>query len=341
MTLDELESSWAALQAPTAPDGISGRRAIGLPADRPVYLAVDSRRRRHLLVQVPDGTAPVTQRETRSLEVATARFQVGGNPESLYVDLICTDAAQHPTFTAIAQDLLRSIRQTPGPLRDSIMSALGRWRAFWAGKSGGMSREDALGLFGELWFVRRWLGNINSAAINAWQATDSARHDFQWRPVSVEVKTATTQSAGPPLHRIASLEQLADPEQGQLYLFSLQVSEDALSANTLHSLVSSLSTELQGDFQALAEFNDKLAARGYSPADQQAPARPMRILAERLYRIDPGFPKLTRQVFQPAGLPAGIVGLEYALDLSVCGAFLLASSPTDPEAVRFASRLRE
>ena len=131
MTLDELESSWSALQPPAVPDAISGRRAIGLPADRPVYVAVDSRRRRHLLIQVPDATAPVIQRETRSLEVATARFQVGSNPESLYVDLVCTDSAQHATFSAIAQDLIRSIRQTPGPLRDSILSALGRWRAFW------------------------------------------------------------------------------------------------------------------------------------------------------------------------------------------------------------------
>jgi hypothetical protein len=340
VTLDELESSWAALQPPAA-DGISGRRAIGLPADRPVYLAIDSRRRRHLLVQVPDGTAPVTQRETRSLEVTTARFQVGGNPESLFVDFVCTDSAQHPTFSAIAQDLLRSIRQTPGPLRDSIMSALARWRAFWTVKSGGMSREDALGLFGELWFLRRWLGAVNAVVIQGWQATDSARHDFQWPTVSVEVKTATTQSAGPPVHRIASLEQLADPEQGRLYLFSLQVCDDALAANTLHSLVSSLTAELGADFQALSDLNDKLASRGYSPADQQFPSRPLRILAERLYRVDAGFPRLTRQAFQPGGLPAGIVGLEYSLDLSVSAAYLVASTPTDADAIRFARRLRE
>lgn len=330
MTLDELDSSWSALQPPAVPDAISGRRAIGLPADRPVYVAVDSRRRRHLLIQVPDATAPVIQRETRSLEVATARFQVGTNPESLYVDLVCTDSAQHATFSAIAQDLIRSIRQTPGPLRDSILSALGRWRAFWTVKATGMSREDALGLFGELWFLRRWLGTVDAATINHWQATDSARHDFQWQPASVEVKTATTQSASAPVHRIASLEQLADPELGKLYLFSLQVCDDALAANTLHSLVASLMTDLQNDVQALSEFNDKLAARGYSPADQQAPARPLRILAERLYRVAPDFPRLTRSTFQTTGLPAGIVGMEYLIDMAACGEWLVATSPSEP-----------
>lgn len=334
MTLEELESSWTALQPPNARDGISGRRAIGLPPDRPVYLAVDSRTRRHLLVQVPDGTSPVTERETRSLEVVTARFQVGANPEAVYVDLICTDSAQHLTFSAIAQDLIRSIRQSPEPLRDSIVSALARWRAFWTVKAGAMSREDALGLFGELWFLRRWLGTVSAAAVGCWQATDSARHDFQSSSTSVEVKAAATQSAAPPVHRIASLEQLADPEQGKLYLFSLQVSEDALAANTVHSLVTSLTADLQTDFQALAEFNDKLAARGYSPADQQAPARRLRILAERLYCVDSQFPRLTRSYFQPAELPAGIAGVEYLLDLAACENWLVASQP-DQVHIRF------
>ncbi len=337
MTLDELESSWVALQPPGTPDGISGRRAVGLPADRPVYLAVDSRHRRHLLVQVPDDIAPFSQRETRSLEVTTARFQVGSNPESLYVDLICTDSAQHATFSAIAQDLIRSLRQSAGPLRDSIVSALARWRAFWTVKAGGMSREDALGLFGELWFLRRWLGTVNATIVKRWQATDSARHDFQWPSASVEVKTAATQVAGAPVHRIASLEQLADPEQGQLYLFSLQVCDDALAGNTLHSLVASLTADLQADFQALSEFNDRLASRGYSPADQQAPARPLRILAERLYRVTAGFPRLTRQSFQPDGLPSGIRGMEYEIDLAVCESWLAATAPTDAAALILAS----
>ncbi len=329
MNLEELESSWAALQPPHLRDAISGRRAVGLPSDRPLYLAVDSRSRRHLLVQIPDGTAPVTVRETRSLEVTTSRFQVGTNPEALYVDLVCTDASQHYTFSAISQDLIRSVRQTPGSLRDSIMSALGRWRAFWAVKAGGMNREDALGLFGELWFLRRWLGAVDAATISSWQATTNARHDFQWAAASVEVKTAATQSVGPPMHPIASLDQLADAEQGQLYLFSLQVCDDALAANTLHSLISSLVATLQADLQALASFNEKLAARGYSPADPQAPTRTVRILSERLYRVDGAFPRLTRARFPPPGLPVGVAGVEYLLDLAACDEWLVARQPGD------------
>lgn len=329
MTLEELETSWAALSPPSAPDAICGRRTIGLPADRPIYLAVDSRERRHLLVQIPDGTLPVKLHETRSLEVATSRFQVGTSPEGFFIDLICTDSAQHHTFSAIAQDLIRSVIQSKGPLRDSVLSALARWRAFWTVKGGGMSREGALGLFGELWFLRRWLGVVNAVAIRHWQATDAARHDFQYESASIEVKTTISQTSGLPIHHIVSLEQLADPEQGKLYLFSLQVYDDALAANTLHSLVTSITADLQADFQALEEFNDKLAARGYSPTDQQAPARPLRILGERLYRVEGCFPRLTRSFFPLPGIPNGIAGLEYQIDLAVCDEWLVAKHPDD------------
>lgn len=331
MTLIELESSWASVQPPASPDGISGRRAAGLPPDRPVYLAVDHRGRRHLLVQVPDMTASVSQRETRSLEVTTARFQVGSNPEAVYVDLACADSTQFSTFSAIAQDLIQVLRHSRGPARDSIINALARWRAFWSAKVTGMSREDALGLFGELWFLRRWLGAANAEVISRWQVTDAARHDFQWHSVSVEVKTAATQSI--PVHHIVSLDQLADPEEGQLFLFSLQVCDDALAANTLHNLVNSLTGDLQDDFQALSELNEKLATRGYTPADQQAPARPLRILAERLYRVNGEFPRLLRTTFTPNGLPSGVVQVHYSLDISVCERWLIARSPEEVKGI--------
>jgi len=333
VTLEELESSWATLQPPGTPDAINGRRATGLPADRPVYLAVDSRRRRHILVMIPDETASVNERQTRSLEVTTARFKVGSNPEALYVDFVCTDSAQHATFSAIAQDIIRSFRQSPGPLRDLILSALARWRAFWSVKSTGMNREEALGLFGELWFLRRWLGPVDAAVMKRWQATEAARHDFQWCAASVEVKTATSQSAGAPVHRIGSLEQLANPEQGVLYLFSLQVCDDALASNTLQNLVNTLTSDLQDDFPALSEFNDKLAARGYSPTDCQSATRSLRILGERLYRVDTTFPRIVRETFGPKGVPRGVIAISYELDLAACDNWLTAKRPEDAVAL--------
>ena len=329
MNLDDLEAVWSSLSPPAASGGIAGRRASGLPHDRPVYLAVDDRGHRHLLVQVPDNTPTIDQKETRSLQVSTSRFEIGSNPESLYVDLACIDSSQNPTFSAVAQDLIRTLRSSYGPVRDAVVSAIARWRAFWSSRTTGLTREEAIGLFGELWFMTHWLGPINSYVIDRWQVTSGARHDFQWPAASVEIKTAVTSTAGEPVHRITNLDQLADPEQGSLYLFSLQLREDALSASTLHSIVNRIASNLDGDFQGITTFNDKLAVRGYSPADTQHAARPLRILAERLYRVGDGFPRLTVATFQPAGIPPGITDVTYGIDLANCAAYLLATSPLE------------
>ena len=329
MTLDELDASWAVVTLQTSPDGISGRRARGMPPGQPVYLAVDGRNRRHLLIQVPDDTPPVTQRETRGLEVGTARFEVGPNPESLYVDLACTDSAQNLTFCAVAQDMLRTLASSHTFPRDAVISALARWRAFWAVKTTGMSREDALGLFGELWFMRRWLAPVTSETVARWQVTVGARHDFQWPAASVEVKTAAGRSGAEPVHSVTGVDQLADPEQGQLFLFSLHVCDDALAANTVHSLVEGLAVELATDSVALTSLNEKLAAREYTPVDRQAPARHLRILAERLYRVEGDFPRITQDTFQPGGLPSGVINVNYSLDLAACRQWLVATTPSD------------
>lgn len=341
MNLADIESKWSEVAAPLTVGEITGLRAPGLPSDRPVYLAVDDRGIRHLLIQVPESTPAISVGETRSLQITTSRFEVGPNPEALYVDLACVDPSQNPTFNAVTQDLLHTLRTSSGPIRDAVISAIARWRLFWSSLTSDLSRENAIGLFGELWFLTRWLNPLNSSIIDHWQATSGARHDFQGKGVSVEIKTAVDSTAGEPVHPITNLDQLANPERGSLYLFSLQVSEDTLSANTLHALVRRITSELGGDFKSLTDFNNKLAARGYTPSDSQHAARPLRVLAERLYQVTDDFPRVTRDTFEPLGLPPGVSSISYSLDLAACGSWLVGVAPTDSASNALRSELAE
>lgn len=326
---DSLEATWASLVKPPAPGDITGKRASGLSPYRAAYVSLDGAGRRHLLVLVPDGTEPVTQRDTRALQVSTERFQVGGYPEALYIDLACLDHAQNPTFSAVAEDLFITLNSSSASGREVVLGALNRWRAFWSSRTAGLSREEALGLFGELWFLHRWMGPLNTAVVSRWMATPRARHDFQWPKASVEVKTAATISAGGPVHRIANLDQLDDPETGRLYLFSLQVVDDTLAANTLPGLVGTLVHDLRDDGQALMLLNEKLAGYGYNPADAASYLRRLRIVAEKLFVVGDGFPRLTRASFG-AGLPPGIDDVTYSLAVSACNRWLVATSQADP-----------
>ena len=205
----------------------------------------------------------------------------------------------------------------------AINETLARWRWFWGIPPDRLSERDALGLFAELWFLDQWVG-VSAENVEAWTRSDSARHDFQWPENSVEVKATARRGDGAVMHNIEHLDQLADPESGTLYLFSLRVVRDRLAANTLPGLVDRCFDQVRGDIASRDSFLRKVSLRGYSPTHRRLHSSPYRILEERLYEVTGSFPRLTVESFTD-GLPAGIGDVSYKLDMAACGAFLRAT----------------
>jgi len=315
---DELDAAWRSL--PT-PDTAAQLEAV--PVADEVWAAVDHEGRRHLLLQVPPETeAPPTT--TRGLRATVARHQVHGREPADYLDLTCLSDDVTDTFTAVAAD----IGADAGPVSQSerlaaVVAALSRWQWFWGVEPGQLSERDILGLFAELWFLDRWVG-VSPSVIEAWTGSMASRHDFQWPERSVEVKAAGRRADGAVLHRIQHLDQLADPEEGQLFLFSLRVVRDQLAHNTLPGLVERIDEGLHGEPLARDEFAHKLGLRGYNPAHRRRYEIPYRMLAEHMYIVGPGFPRLTYESFV-GGLPAGITDVSYVIDMSACDEWLIAT----------------
>jgi hypothetical protein len=233
----------------------------------------------------------------------------------MYIDLTCLDPAVAPTFAAVASDISdEAVPAEPEGRRSRVIAALNEWRWFWSVDPAILTSSDALGLFGELWFLLRWAG-VSAQSISAWEASNGARHDFQWPERSVEVKV--TSRAGPVVHNVQHLDQLADAESGDLYLFSLQVRRDALAANTLTTLVDAAMGALSTDPVTRAELLSKVGRRGYTPAAREESAVPYRVIEESLYRVGDGFPRLTSDSFA-GGLPAAITNVSYQLDINAC-----------------------
>jgi len=90
--------------------------------------------------------------------------------------------------------------------------------------------------------------------------------------------------------------------------------------------VDRVAESLQGDAPAKEDFARKLGQRGYSPAFRRHHETPYRILGEHMYRVGPGFPRLTLDSF-PSGLPAGIGNVSYVLDMAACDSWLVATNP--------------
>ena len=323
MNPEDLDRAWQSL---ATPDSVQQLAAAAIPGDD-IWVAIDHQGQRHLLLRVPDGTeAPSTV--TRGLRVTVARHQVLGGDPADYLDLVCMSSELTMTFTSVAADIgAEAGSAIPETRLSAVVSALGRWQWFWRIETDRLSERDALGLFAELWFLQRWEGG-GEAAVDAWTASTGSRHDFQWPERSIEVKATGRRADGAVVHRIQHLDQLTDPEEGTLYLFSLRVVRDELAHNTLPSLVDRVSESLQGNARAKEDFARKLGLRGYSPAFRKHQETPYRILGERMYRVGAGFPRLTLATFDK-GLPPGIGAVSYLLDMAVCDEWLIATNPDD------------
>jgi hypothetical protein len=320
VTPDEFQNVLRDLPPPAAPGELEAREVT---FGSGVWIAKGHADRQHLLVQVPDETE-LDLPGTHGLGVQVIRHRVPGRPDGAYIDLSCLDPAVSATFAAVAADIAnQAVQADPRSRLSDVLRALNEWRWFWGVDPTHLSASDALGLFGELWFMIQWTG-VSAASVQAWNASVGSRHDFQWPQYSVEVKA--TSESGPTVHTIQSLEQLEDAEHGTLYLYSLRLSRDTLAANTVNALVEVAVNALGDQPDARGDLFRKLSQRGYTPAERNQAVVPYRVIDQGLYSVTGGFPRLTRASFDD-GLPTGIGRVSYQLQMAACHEWLVGTGP--------------
>ncbi|HEC11390.1 MAG TPA: PD-(D/E)XK motif protein, partial [Acidimicrobiales bacterium] len=236
----------------------------------------------------------------------------------------CTDPTINPTFAVLADELVAEVRAAPDP-REAVLAVLNRWRWFWSNRPGPLSETEALGLFAELWFLHRWLTFPDSVVW--WRGPLGDRHDFVHPDISVEVKATAVRTDGPATHRITHLDQLDDPESGELQLFSLTAIPDRLATNSLTHLVEHLTSAAVGTPQENT-WRERLEAARWHPAHADRYRNPLRVVTEELYRVDDAFPRITRASFPGGQPPLGVDGVTYTIDLaSVATSHRVATGP--------------
>jgi len=325
-TPDELERVWTLL-SPGDARPLTALRVPNLPPAAAVYLAIDSQRARSVLVECAGFEKVPTKARTKALDVRYERHSVSGFPEQDFLALHCRDARFQGLFVRLAAEIAEVARATQGEgcAPAQVLAVVERWRRFWGVDPSLLSRERAIGLLGELWFMDRWLG-VRAAAIDAWAGPDDERHDFALQHFSVEVKTCT-RASGPTLHDISSLSQLEPPIGRPLYLFSLRLREERLATTTLPGLVASVRGALSTMPVALDYFEEKLLQWGYTPASASEHAGGWHVLAQHLFSVRSDFPSLKPALFVGGQPPPTVSAVRYTLDVSGCNPWCVASTP--------------
>lgn len=320
---------WDLLEAqPPSGERLTVRRAIaGRHPD--VLIALDAAKRRHVLVELPDGElGELAERTSRGIAVQTVELQPGGEVTKRFIEVVCLDTQGYAALDTIAVELIEALEAgaSIGRVR-LVQNVLAKWRRFWSGIAQGvLSKEEQLGLFGELWFLNRWLAPAVgvSTAVTMWRGPAGARNDFEAPGLAIEIKTTGRVDGA---HVIHGLDQLLEPPCGKLMLFSLLVRDEASGTENLPAQVAEARGLMADDYALQSQFDALIYAAGYDDRLAAEYAKlVLRIRDTGLYSVTEGFPRLVPASLM-GGVPVGVSAVEYQLRLDAAGAWLLAATP--------------
>jgi hypothetical protein len=309
-THEELRKKWDEV-ARTRRSGHEWR-AVALSATTPVRLLAAVREpddRISLLVEAPLSLAPPTplRFETQGLSLADQRRSA----ENVFRIAITLERSElRKVFEALCADLIAvasEARTAPAAIT-AVSKRLEAWRVCLRSRNSGLTREEQIGLLGEL-EVFQMLGRTSSYALatDAWQGPLEGLHDFIRDGSAIEVKSVL--GTGTHIH-VSRLDQLETDGLSNLTIVRprFRLGPDGRSLpQTVNALRSDIAAADPG---ALAPFDEKLLMAGYLGIDEPLYEASLFVQESvNYYTVQKDFPRIPRHA-----LPAGIVDGSYIVD---------------------------
>jgi hypothetical protein len=333
MTVSErLTQTWSAVLA-EAPQGAGYyHRRIPVPAAWPTHAGIrrptndrllifeaetEALRGLHLRDETKGYSIEVAPDEAGRSDRAAIRIQETAWQYREIFAIFCTDLLEHWIPHSSASDALKSLTRR-----------LACWKRFFQrGTQLLLSREDYVGLYGELSFIEVGLsaGVQPMPLISAWQAPLSANQDFLFGPLAIEIKTTTANEADN--IRITNARQLDSTGLEHLFLARYAFDFRQGAGRTLPQLVAALKTQLStASPEASALLADRLLDAGFVeavPHDLDTWGFTPRQFD--IFRVADGFPRLLE-----SDLPHGISEPSYTLNLSAATPYKTAAAELWP-----------
>lgn len=229
-------------------------------------------------------------------------------------------------FSVLCEDLINQISSITDEkiLIKDLLNRLAKWQTLFE-KLGlqGLTPEAQRGLYGELYFLRKFLTISTSKqyCISSWQVPSNTVQDFHYSNWAVEVKT-THGNNHQKIH-ISSERQLDDTIVPLIYLFHLSLDVRNNLGETLNQIVEEIETILKSDIAELNSFRLKLFEIGYfeihKPLYESAGYN---IRQESIYKVEGTFPRITENEIRH-----GVGDLKYSIIVADC----LSYSRTETE----------
>jgi hypothetical protein len=224
-------------------------------------------------------------------------------------------------FSVLCEDLINSISSVSNEIQlvQELLERFEKWKSlFERAATQGLSVEEQRGLFGEVYFLRKFLANNNRflEVVNSWVGPEKQIRDFQSANWSVEVKTTHGKNHQKIL--VSSERQLDTSNLENLFLNHISLDSRQMSGESLNQIIDSVLGLLESDFTALTRFKNKLLSAGYF--DQQKNYYEHTgyfIRHDVTYLVEHSFPRI-----EEADIRDGVGDVKYSIIVSHCSDFI-------------------
>lgn len=317
--------AWASLRLSGKGDGYLKIASLTSAVDAgygPILFALGRGGEARLLI--PCGSVPIRLPavSTDNLKIHMTRLGDSRGRQQIYLDVTCQDQSLETAFSELAAGIMRRVDGGATPA-DAVTSAVDEFKALFTKASKDITREEILGLVGELYVLNRF-ATFRGTATDIWMGPWDQRHDFRSNFRALEVKTSGRSDTS--RVRVHGADQLLPPTGGELVLIQLRLEEVPGGPLSIESLYKALAEQL-GSAQRL---NEGLRLLGCDdPSSAAWNCYQFALESMHGWEVRDGFPRLTSREMASGSFPPGIGNLEYTLDLSMAGRFLMELESLD------------
>ena len=238
-----------------------------------------------------------------------------GRSDKIFLLVLLMNNQHKDIFSTLCVDLISRVseitRETA--LIEKLVEHLARWQSLFE-KLGqqGLSEAAQRGLFGEAYFLRKYLSNSSDhlQCIKTWTGPEKSIQDFQLSNWAVEVKT--THGKNHQKIYISNERQLDDAIIPDIFLYHLSLDVRAGNGETLNNLIDNIYDFLTEKTVETNLFSLKLMETGYFAIHKKLyDENGYTIRQENIYSVSGSFPRITEQQ-----IPEGVGDVRYSIVLS-------------------------
>lgn len=241
----------------------------------------------------------------------------------LLLNLVLIDKQFKDVFDSLLSDVLEAIINESNirVILKSYSNRLVKWQSLFERlKQPGLTPEEQRGLFGEIYFIRKFL-QVNPDSRNvviSWVGSEKQIRDFQSGSWSVEVKT-TYGNNHQKVH-ISSERQLDTTNLEFLCLNHISLELRQLAGETLNQIVDSVCETLEADYSVYNQFKSKLIEAGYFDHHRHIYEDIGYFIREdSYYMVRNQFPRI-----EESDIRNGVGDLKYSIIVSQCNEYLIS-----------------